>query len=147
MRGQKSRSGSGIRPGFEGGQTPLYRRLPKLKGIAGGMSAGLPDYVTINLSDLNKFAQGEEVSLESLQEKRILNLSGRSSTLPLKVLGMGELKTPLTIKATAFSQSAKEKIEGAGGKIVEVPKKAKWVRVRTWQPEAAEADAAEWDSM
>lgn len=144
MRGQKSRSGSGIRPGFEGGQTPLYRRLPKLRGIAGGMSAGLPDYVTVNLSDLKKFVEGEEVSLESLQEKRILNLSGRSTKLPLKVLGMGELKTPLTIKATAFSQSAKEKIEGAGGKIIEVPQKAKWLRVRTWQPEAeAEAVAAE----
>jgi large subunit ribosomal protein L15 len=146
MRGQKSRSGSGIRPGFEGGQTPLYRRLPKLRGIAGGMSAGLPDYVTINLSDLKKFVEGEEVSLESLQEKRILNLSGRSTKLPLKVLGMGELKTPLTIKATAFSQSAKEKITGAGGKIIEVPQKAKWLRVRTWQPEAgaeAETVAAE----
>jgi large subunit ribosomal protein L15 len=144
MRGQKSRSGSGIRPGFEGGQTPLYRRLPKLRGIAGGMSAGLPDYVTINLSDLKNFVEGEEVSLESLQERRILNLSGRSTKLPLKVLGMGELKTPLTIKATAFSQSAKEKIAGAGGKIIEVPQKAKWLRVRTWQPEAeAEAVAAE----
>lgn len=177
MRGQKSRSGSGIRPGFEGGQTPLYRRLPKLKGIAGGMGAGLPDYVVVNLSQastrffqpslparggacmtlhsaeelpgvparcspcagplpalepapgrqtvvlprlrqrelplcragqrvttlnlrrppppphppllcllqLSKFAEGEEVSLESLEEKRIVNLSGRESRLPLKV--------------------------------------------------------------
>lgn len=57
MRGQKSRSGSGIRPGFEGGQTPLYRRLPKLKGIAGGMGAGLPDYVVINLAQLSKFEE------------------------------------------------------------------------------------------
>lgn len=85
MRGQKSRSGSGIRPGFEGGQTPLYRRLPKLKGIAGGMGAGLPDFVVVNLAQLDKFAEGEEVTLESLEEKRIVNLSGRESRLPLKV--------------------------------------------------------------
>lgn len=58
MRGQKSRSGSGIRPGFEGGQTPLYRRLPKLKGIAGGMGAGLPDYVVVNLSQASAGATG-----------------------------------------------------------------------------------------
>lgn len=130
MRGQKSRSGSGIRPGFEGGQTPLYRRLPKLRGIAGGergcgthrpavvhagrgmciaggnelalpataahlvkvcvpglagMGAGVPDFIVINLSDLKAFGEGEVVSLESLQEKRILNLSGRDARLPLKV--------------------------------------------------------------
>ena len=85
MRGQKSRSGSGIRPGFEGGQTPLYRRLPKLKGIAGGMGAGLPDFVVVNLSQLSRFAEGEEVTLETLEEKRVLNISGRESRLPLKV--------------------------------------------------------------
>ena len=70
MRGQKSRSGSGIRPGFEGGQTPLYRRLPKLRGIAGGMGAGLPDFVTVNLKDLSAFGEGEEVSLEALEVRR-----------------------------------------------------------------------------
>lgn len=93
MRGQKSRSGSGIRPGFEGGQTPLYRRLPKLKGIAGGMGAGLPDFNVVNLLQLEqRYAEGEEVSLESLEEKRVLNLSGRESRLPLKVrTGMGTL--------------------------------------------------------
>ena len=122
MRGQKARSGSGVRHGFEGGQTPLFRRLPKLKGIAGGqycvqvcrtfevtcnccqvaphyafvtstfslhvgMSAGLPKYITVNLSTLSKkFSDGEEVSLESLSQKRMLNLSGREAKLPLKVL-------------------------------------------------------------
>lgn len=126
MRGQKSRSGSGIRPGFEGGQTPLYRRLPKLKGIAGGMGAGLPDFVTVNLEQLNGFAEGEEVTLETLQEKRVLNLSGRSTRLPLKVLGSGELKASLTIRAAAFSASAKDKIENAGGKAVEIEQKPKW---------------------
>jgi len=103
--------------------------MPKLKGIAGGMGAGLPDFVTVNLRDLKVFAEGEEVSLVSLQEKRVLNLSGRSSRLPLKVLGTGELSTPLTIHAAAFSESAKSKIEAAGGTVVEVPQTAKWTRV------------------
>lgn len=138
MRGQKSRSGSGIRPGFEGGQTPLYRKLPKLRGIAGGMGAGLPDFVTVNIRDLKVFSEGEEVTLESLQEKRILNLSGRESRLPLKVLGTGELTAPLTIRAAAFSASAKAKIEAAGGSAVELPLKAKWTRQA-----AAEAKKAE----
>lgn len=137
MRGQKSRSGSGIRPGFEGGQTPLYRRMPKLRGIAGGMGAGLPDYVTINLRDLKVFEKGAEVSLETLQELGILNLSGRSAKLPLKVLGTGELKEPLTIRAAAFSESAKAKIEAAGGTAIEVAVRAKWTRA------AHEAKAAE----
>ena len=129
MRGQKSRSGSGIRPGFEGGQTPLYRKLPKLRGIAGGMGHGLPDYVTINVRDLNKFAgEDGEVSLEMLKEKKILNLSGRQDKLPLKILGTGELSGPVTVHAAAFSASAKEKIEAAGGKVIEVPQKPKWTR-------------------
>lgn len=86
MRGQKSRSGSGIRPGFEGGQTPLYRRLPKLKGIAGGMGAGLPDFNVVNLMQLDaRFAEGEEVTIEALEQKRVLSLSGREARLPLKV--------------------------------------------------------------
>ncbi|PRW33874.1 50S ribosomal chloroplastic [Chlorella sorokiniana] len=129
MRGQKSRSGSGIRPGFEGGQTPLYRRLPKLKGIAGGMGAGLPDFVVVNLAQLDaKFGEGDEVSLESLESKGVLNLSGREARLPLKVLGTGELSKKLVIKAAAFSESAKQKIEAAGGTAEELPQKPKWTR-------------------
>lgn len=128
MRGQKSRSGSGIRPGFEGGQTPLYRKLPKLKGIAGGMGAGLPDFVTVNIRDLNAFTEGEEVTLDALKEKKILNLSGRDSRLPLKILGTGEMKAPLTVHAESFSATARSKIEEAGGKAVEVPLKQKWTR-------------------
>jgi large subunit ribosomal protein L15 len=89
MRGQKSRSGSGIRPGFEGGQTPLYRRLPKLRGIAGGMGAGLPDFVVVNLCELSEWSTEEEVSLETLQERGWLNLSGREATLPLKARVQG----------------------------------------------------------
>merc|ERR1719262_1315663 len=77
-RGQKSRSGGGSRPGFEGGQLPLYRRLPKLKGIAGGMSSGLKDYATVNLADCERsFRENDTVSLETLRSLRIINCSGR----------------------------------------------------------------------
>ncbi|DBA78168.1 TPA: 50S ribosomal protein L15 [Trebouxia sp. C0005] len=143
MRGQKARSGSGVRHGFEGGQTPLFRRLPKLKGIAGGMSAGLPKYITVNLSTLSKkFSDGEEVSVESLTQKRMLNLSGREAKLPLKVLGDGDLAFKLTIKAAKFSTSAKEKIQAAGGEAVEIPQKAKWTRALHKRKVAAAAAAA-----
>lgn len=130
MRGQKSRSGSGVRPGFEGGQMPLYRRLPKLKGIAGGMGAGLSKFVTVNLDDIEaaNFSEGEEVSLETLIAKRILNPSGREERLRLKVLGNGELTTRLTIKAGAFSESARAKLETVGSTLVDVPGRKKWVK-------------------
>ncbi|GLI65988.1 hypothetical protein VaNZ11_009680 [Volvox africanus] len=127
-RGQKSRSGPSVRPGFEGGQTPLYRRLPKLRGIAGGMSAGVPDFVVVNLDDLEKhFTAGEAVTLEAVKEK-ILSVSGRDTQLPLKVLGSGALSKALTVHATAFSESAKAAIEAAGGKAEVVPTKAKWTK-------------------
>lgn len=130
MRGQKSRSGPGIMRGFEGGQMPLYRRLPKLRGIAGGMHAGLPKYVHINLKDIENagFQEGEEVSLETLTEKRVINPSGRERKLLLKVLGEGELGKKLTIKAGAFSTSAKEKLESAGCSITVIPGRKKWVK-------------------
>lgn len=130
MRGQKSRSGPGIMRGFEGGQMPLYRRLPKLRGIAGGMHAGLPKYVHINLVDIEDagFQEGEEVSLETLTEKRVINPSGRERKLLLKVLGEGELSKKLTIKAGAFSTSAKEKLESAGCSITVIPGRKKWVK-------------------
>ncbi|KAK9824337.1 hypothetical protein WJX72_009534 [[Myrmecia] bisecta] len=142
MRGQKSRSGSSVRPGFEGGQTSLYRRLPKLRGIAGGMSAGLPKYVTINLGQLADFQAGEEVSLEALEAKRILNISGRETKLPLKVLGEGDLMAGLTIKAAKFSESAKEKIAAAGGQAVEVAPRPKWTRALHKERVAAAEAAA-----
>jgi large subunit ribosomal protein L15 len=128
-RGQKARSGGGTRPGFEGGQTPLYRRLPKLKGIAGGMGAGLPKFVVVNLDDLEKhFEANAEVTLESIKDK-VLHVSGRDNKLPLKVLGTGELTKPLVIKAAAFSESAKTKIAAAGGTAEELPGKNKWTKV------------------
>lgn len=141
MRGQQSRSGSGVRPGFEGGQTPLYRRLPKLRGIAGGMGAGLPKYVSINLADIAaSFQEGEEVSLEALKERRILNPSGRDRKLPLKILGDGELEFKVKIKAGAISAAAKEKLEGLGCECEILPKKKKWVSAQVTKNQAR-ADA------
>ncbi|XP_074274866.1 large ribosomal subunit protein uL15c [Silene latifolia] len=130
MRGQKSRSGPGVMRGFEGGQMPLYRRLPKLRGIAGGMSAGLPKYVPVNLRDIEVagFKDGEEVSLESLKDKGIINPSGRERRLPLKILGEGELSAKVHIKARAFSGSAKEKLEAAGCTLTVLPGRKKWVK-------------------
>ncbi|KAL8531700.1 hypothetical protein ACS0TY_008333 [Phlomoides rotata] len=130
MRGQKSRSGPGVRRGFEGGQMPLYRRLPKLRGIAGGMSAGLPKYIPVNLKDLEDagFQEGEEVSLESLKKRGLINPSGRERRLPLKILGDGELSVKLDIKARAFSAAAKEKLEAAGCSLTVLPGRKKWVK-------------------
>ncbi|GMH31227.1 hypothetical protein Nepgr_033070 [Nepenthes gracilis] len=130
MRGQKSRSGPGVRKGFEGGQMPLYRRIPKLRGIAGGMHAGLPKYVPVNLKDIEVagFKEGEEVSLESLKEKGLINPSGRERMLPLKILGDGEISTKLLVKARAFSRSAKGKLEAAGCSLTVLPGRRKWVK-------------------
>ncbi|KDP29412.1 hypothetical protein JCGZ_18333 [Jatropha curcas] len=130
MKGQKSRSGPGVRKGFEGGQTPLYRRVPKLRGIAGGMHAGLPKYVPVNLKDIEAagFQEGEEVSLETLKERGLINPSGRERRLPLKILGDGELSVKLNFKARAFSTSAKEKLEAAGCSLTVLPGRKKWVK-------------------
>ncbi|CAN7091824.1 hypothetical protein BRARA_I02165 [Brassica rapa] len=130
MRGQKSRSGPGIMRGFEGGQTALYRRLPKLRGIAGGMRAGLPKYVPVNLKDIETagFEDGDEVSLETLKQKGLINPSGRERKLPLKILGTGELNVKLNFKARAFSTSAKEKLEASGCTLTVLPGRKKWVK-------------------
>ncbi|MBE9158790.1 50S ribosomal protein L15 [Nodosilinea sp. LEGE 06152] len=108
MRGQKSRSGSGTRPGFEGGQMPLYRRIPKLKHFP---LVNQKEYTIINVKGLADLAAGTDVSLESLLEAGILTTNDG----PLKVLGDGELGVALNVRAAAFTQSAKEKIEQAGG--------------------------------
>ncbi|CAH8360900.1 unnamed protein product [Eruca vesicaria subsp. sativa] len=130
MRGQKSRSGPGIMRGFEGGQTALYRRLPKLRGIAGGMRLGLPKYVPVNLKDIETagFEDGDEVSLETLKQKGLINPSGRERKLSLKILGTGELSVKLTFKARAFSTSAKEKLEASGCALTVLPGRKKWVK-------------------
>lgn len=142
MRGQKSRSGSGVRPGFEGGQTPLYRRVPKLKGIAGGMSAGVPKFVTVNVSQLEAECEaGSEVDIASLE--RLVGATGARTKLPLKVLGDGEIGKALTVKAASFSASAKAKIEAAGGKAVVLEGKPKWVRSSGKDEKKPAAAAAE----
>ncbi|KAG6470700.1 50S ribosomal protein L15, chloroplastic-like [Zingiber officinale] len=130
MRGQKSRSGPGVRKGFEGGQMPLYRRIPKLRGIAGGMHAGLPKFVPVNLKDIEDagFNEGDEVSLESLKAKGLINPSGRERRLPLKVLADGDLSVKVNIKAQAFSAAAKEKLEAAGCTLTVLPGRKKWVK-------------------
>ncbi|MGK7953249.1 MAG: 50S ribosomal protein L15 [Xenococcaceae cyanobacterium] len=108
MRGQKSRSGTGTKPGFEGGQMPLYRRVPKLKHFP---LINPKSYTIINVSQLSSLEANTEVTLASLLESGIL--TGNNG--PLKILGNGELTTPLTVKAAAFTKSAKQKIEAAGG--------------------------------
>ena len=111
-KGQNARSGGGVRPGFEGGQLPLYRKLPK-RGFNNRFAT---NYVTVNVSDLNVFENGAVVDLEALLAKKIV----RKSLDGLKVLGNGELTKNLTVKAAAFSATAKEKIAAAGGQAEEV---------------------------
>jgi large subunit ribosomal protein L15 len=108
MRGQKSRSGRGTRPGFEGGQLPLYRRIPKLKHFP---LVNPKEYTIVNLKDLANLPAGTSVTLDTLLEAGILT-TGKA---PLKVLGDGEVSVALNVKAAAFTQSAKTKIEQAGG--------------------------------
>ncbi|KAK4410312.1 50S ribosomal protein L15, chloroplastic [Sesamum angolense] len=168
--GSESQVGPGVRKGFEGGQMPLYRRIPLLREIAGGafrvfqvaffsfrlggaafivvlvssdssdiqvirwtngcMHAGLPKYVPLNLKDIADagFKEGEEVSLESLKMKGLINPSGRDRGLPLKILGNGELRVKLNFKARAFSESAKEKLKAAGCSLTILPGQTKWVK-------------------
>ena len=111
-KGQNARSGGGVRPGFEGGQLPLYRKLPK-RGFNNKFAV---NYAIVNVSALNKFEDGAVVDLATLVEKRIV----RKPLDGLKVLGGGELTKKITVKATVFSATAKEKIEAAGGKTEEV---------------------------
>lgn len=113
MRGQKARSGAGTRPGFEGGQQPLYRRLPKLKGFP---IINRKEYITINVSRLTSLAANTEVNLTSLKEAGIISAANK----PLKILGDGELNVALKVQAAAFTATAKSKIEAAGGSCEEV---------------------------
>ena len=108
-KGQWARSGGGVRPGFEGGQMPLARRLPK-RGFNNKVFA--KHYAEINVGALNAFENGETVCVVAMLEKGLIGKACDG----VKVLGVGELKKKLTVKAAGFSQSAKEKIEAAGGK-------------------------------
>ena len=108
MRGQKSRSGRPTRPGFEGGQMPLYRRVPKLKHFP---LVNPKSFTIINLAALSELKEGTIVNLDSLVKEGIVT----SPKHPLKILGNGNLKVKLVVQAAAFTASAKEKIEKAGG--------------------------------
>ncbi len=108
MNGQKSRSGGGVRPGFEGGQMPLYRRIPK----RGFTNIWGTEYTTINVKDLNRFEAGTVVTPELLEETGLV----KQVKDGIKVLGDGALENSLTVKASKFTKSAVEKIEAAGGK-------------------------------
>jgi large subunit ribosomal protein L15 len=108
-KGQKSRKGYSQRPGFEGGQMPLHRRIPK-RGFHNPFGK---DYAVVNLESLNIFAAGDVVTPDSLRGRGLT----RSASRPVKILGDGELNTSLTVRAHAFSKSAEEKIARAGGKI------------------------------
>ena len=111
-KGQNARSGGGVRPGFEGGQLPLYRKLPK-RGFHNKFGKC---YAIVNVEALNIFEDGAVVDMEALLAAKLV----RKELDGLKVLGGGELTKKLTVKATVFSATAKEKIEAAGGKIEEV---------------------------
>ncbi len=112
-KGQNARSGGGVRPGFEGGQFPIYRQLPK-RGFNNKRFATV--YATVNVEDLNRFEDGATVDLEALLQARVV----RKEYDGLKVLGNGDLTKKLTVKAAKFSAAAKEKIEAAGGSAEEV---------------------------
>ena len=111
-KGQKARSGGGVRPGFEGGQMPLYRRLPK-RGFTNRNSL---EIVGINVDLLNRFEDGAVVAVEDLINSGII----KNPRDGVKILGKGSLEKKLTVKANAFSAGAREKIEAAGGKVEEV---------------------------
>lgn len=139
MKGQKARSGGGVRPGFEGGQLPLVRRMAYKRGFRNPFRV---DYEEVNVGMLAGFAAGAEVNAESLAAARLVR-TGK----PVKVLGEGDLSLALTVEAASFSKSARAKIEAAGGSVrwlngepVERPaeRKPNSVRVRT----AAKAAAA-----
>ena len=108
-KGQNARSGGGVRPGFEGGQNPLYRRLPK-RGFHNRFST---QYAIINVETLNKFEDGAVVDVNTLLAEGII----RKEYSGLKVLGDGEITKAITVKAAKFSKSAIEKIEKIGGKV------------------------------
>ena len=108
LKGQNSRSGGGVRQGFEGGQTPLIKRIPK-KGFNSRKSI---DLSIINVEDLNRFKSGEKVTIEKLKQSGLAEKKDK-----VKILGKGTIDKKLTVHAHMFSKSAKEKIEKAGGEI------------------------------
>jgi large subunit ribosomal protein L15 len=112
-KGQKSRSGHRMKPGFEGGQLPIVKRLPTKRGFTNIFKT---EYAVVNLDDMANFAAGSVITIEELVKAGAI----KHTQKPLKVLGGGEIKQALTIKAHKFSASARAKIEAAGGKAEEV---------------------------
>ncbi len=112
-KGQKSRSGNKMRPGFEGGQMPLIKRLPEKRGFTNIFKT---EYSTVNIGQLSVFESGSEVTPEKLVALGIV----KSLKHPIKILAVGEMAHPLVIKANKFSAAAKAKIEAAGGKAEEI---------------------------
>jgi len=116
-KGQKSRAGYKMRPGFEGGQLPLIKRLPEKRGF---VNIFRTEYSLVNLGKLGIFEPGSEVTPEKLVAAGVV----KSLQRPIKILAAGELKNPLVIKANKFSAAAKAKIEAAGGKAEEIGREA-----------------------
>lgn len=114
--GQTARTGGNIKPGFTGGQTPLYRKMPKAKGFN---NINTVRYQAVNVSDLNKFEEGTEVNGETLFKHHLI----RNSKAPVKILGTGDLSKKLTIKVERVSASARQKITEAKGTITELSPK------------------------
>jgi large subunit ribosomal protein L15 len=112
-KGQKSRKGFSRRPGFEGGQMPLHRRIPK----RGFTNIFRSEFAVLNVDRLNVFSAGEVVTPELLRERGIVRRASR----PVKILGEGDLKAALTVRAHAFSKSAEQKITSAGGRVERLP--------------------------
>ena len=111
-KGQKAREGRGPRLGFEGGQTPILRRVPK----RGFVNPGRKEFSIVNISALNRFEEGSEVTPDLLKDMGVV----KDLKDGLKILGDGEIKKALIVKAHAFSEAARRKIEEAGGKAIEI---------------------------
>ena len=119
-KGNKARAGFSVRPGFEGGQLPIIKRLPEKRGF---VNLFPNRFNIVNLSQLNVFEDGSGVDAKALLSAGLI----KSLSLPVKVLGTGEIERKINIKAHKFSATAKQKIEAAGGKVEEVPYAAKGV--------------------
>ena len=144
LKGQKARSGSHkMRAGFEGGQMPAYMRLPKERGSTSKDAMPIGPFRTatqaVNLRDLDaRFEPGDEVTIESLKEKGLI----RNTRVDVKILGSGDLKKKLTVTAHRFSESAREKIEAAGGKVTALREEPVQERSRKRRKVAARKRAA-----
>ncbi len=112
-KGQKARAGNIVRPGFEGGQLPLIKRLPKMRGFTNIFRV---EYDLVNIAELSLFEPGSEVTPQKLVAAGLM----KSPRKPVKILAEGEIQHPLTVKAHKFSAAAKTKIEAAGGSVEEI---------------------------